>query len=94
MALRAGINGLGRIGRNILRAALADKEFDIVAVNDITDAETLGHLLRYDSILGNLTHEVSLYESVVEVRWLRAGIGATVDPCPPRPSHRRRLFSA
>src|SRR5262249_57977743 len=52
MAIRVGINGFGRIGRNILRAALHDQGIDFVAVNDITDAETLAHLLKYDSILG------------------------------------------
>ena len=50
MAIRVGINGFGRIGRNILRTALHDKELDFVAVNDITDAATLAHLLRYDSV--------------------------------------------
>ena len=54
MAIRVGINGFGRIGRNILRAALHDKDIEFVAVNDITDAATLAHLLKYDSILGNL----------------------------------------
>jgi glyceraldehyde 3-phosphate dehydrogenase len=58
MAIRVGINGFGRIGRNILRAALHDKDLDFVAVNDITDAPTLAHLLKYDSILGNLPDEV------------------------------------
>ena len=50
MAIKVGINGFGRIGRNILRAALPHKEIDIVAVNDLTDARTLAHLLRYDSV--------------------------------------------
>jgi glyceraldehyde 3-phosphate dehydrogenase len=54
MAVKVGINGFGRIGRNILRAAMAHKDIDIVAVNDLTDAATLAHLLKYDSILGNL----------------------------------------
>ena len=54
MAIRVGINGFGRIGRNIMRAALTDKNIDFVAVNDITDANTLAHLLKYDSVLGNL----------------------------------------
>jgi glyceraldehyde 3-phosphate dehydrogenase len=58
MAIRIGINGFGRIGRNILRAALHDKELEFVAVNDITDAPTLAHLLKYDSILGNLAEDV------------------------------------
>ncbi len=54
MAIKVGINGFGRIGRNILRAARQYKDIDVVAVNDLTDAPTLAHLLKYDSILGNL----------------------------------------
>jgi glyceraldehyde 3-phosphate dehydrogenase len=54
MAVRVGINGFGRIGRNIMRAALGDKDIDIVAVNDLTNAATLAHLLKYDSVTGNL----------------------------------------
>lgn len=54
MAIKVGINGFGRIGRNVLRAGLKDKEIDFVAVNDITDAKTLAHLLKYDSIYGEL----------------------------------------
>ena len=54
MAIKVGINGFGRIGRNIMRAALPHDDIDIVAVNDLTDAATLAHLLKYDSILGNL----------------------------------------
>jgi glyceraldehyde 3-phosphate dehydrogenase len=58
MAIKVGINGFGRIGRNILRAALPHDDIDIVAVNDLTDAATLAHLLKYDSILGNLDKEI------------------------------------
>ena len=58
MAVKVGINGFGRIGRNIFRAALGDSGIDIVAVNDITDANTLAHLLKYDSVLGNLDEDV------------------------------------
>jgi glyceraldehyde 3-phosphate dehydrogenase (phosphorylating) len=54
MAVRVGINGFGRIGRNIMRAALGATDIDFVAVNDLTSAKTLAHLLKYDSILGNL----------------------------------------
>ena len=54
MAIKVGINGFGRIGRNIMRAAMDDSDIDIVAVNDLTNAATLAHLLKYDSILGNL----------------------------------------
>ncbi|MDQ3486984.1 MAG: type I glyceraldehyde-3-phosphate dehydrogenase [Acidobacteriota bacterium] len=59
MAIKVGINGFGRIGRNIMRAAMGDANFDFVAVNDLTDAETLAHLLKYDSILGNLKADIS-----------------------------------
>src|SRR2546428_2180114 len=67
MAIRVGINGFGRIGRNILRAALHDKDLDFVAVNDITDAKTLAHLLKYDSILGNLEDEVKAEGDTIHV---------------------------
>src|SRR5450631_3096050 len=59
MAVKVGINGFGRIGRNVLRTALADKNFDLVAVNDLTDPKTLAHLLKYDSILGNLPNTIT-----------------------------------
>ena len=58
MAVKVGINGFGRIGRNIMRAALGNSEIDFVAVNDLTNAATLAHLLKYDSVLGNLAAEV------------------------------------
>jgi glyceraldehyde 3-phosphate dehydrogenase len=59
MAIKVGINGFGRIGRNIMRAALGSKDVDFVAVNDLTNAATLAHLLKYDSILGNLKENVT-----------------------------------
>jgi glyceraldehyde 3-phosphate dehydrogenase len=59
MAVKIGINGFGRIGRNVLRTALADKNLDFVAVNDLTDPKTLAHLLKYDSILGNLPNKIT-----------------------------------
>jgi glyceraldehyde 3-phosphate dehydrogenase len=59
MAVRVGINGFGRIGRNIMRAAMGNHEIDFVAVNDLTDARTLAHLLKYDSVLGNLDANVA-----------------------------------
>jgi glyceraldehyde 3-phosphate dehydrogenase len=67
MAIRIGINGFGRIGRNIMRAALGHADLEFVAVNDITDAETLAHLFKYDSILGNLTHAVEAREGAIAV---------------------------
>jgi glyceraldehyde 3-phosphate dehydrogenase len=60
MAVRVGINGFGRIGRNIMRAALGDKNIDFVAVNDLTSAATLAHLLKYDSVVGNLHAKVEV----------------------------------
>src|SRR5271169_936756 len=67
MAIKVGINGFGRIGRNILRATLGDPTIEIVAVNDITDSKTLAHLLKYDSILGNLTHKVTHTDDTISV---------------------------
>jgi glyceraldehyde 3-phosphate dehydrogenase len=60
MAVKIGINGFGRIGRNIMRAALGNKDFDFVAVNDLTNAATLAHLLKYDSVLGNLKAKIEV----------------------------------
>ena len=59
MPVKVGINGFGRIGRNVLRASLSDSNIDFVAVNDLTDPKTLAHLLKYDSILGNLPNKIS-----------------------------------
>jgi glyceraldehyde 3-phosphate dehydrogenase len=67
MAIRVGINGFGRIGRNILRAALGDRDVDFVAVNDITDAKTLAHLLKYDSVLGNLDRAIEARGDAIAV---------------------------
>src|SRR5271166_3395951 len=67
MPVKVGINGFGRIGRNIFRASLGDPEIEIVAVNDITDSKTLAHLLKYDSILGNLTHKVTHTDDTISV---------------------------
>jgi len=67
MAILVGINGFGRIGRNIFRAALGNHDIHIVAVNDITDAKTLAYLLKYDSILGNLTHKVTHTDDSISV---------------------------
>ena len=57
MAVKVGINGFGRIGRNVLRASLQDPNLEFVAVNDLTDPKTLAHLLKYDSVLGNLPNK-------------------------------------
>jgi glyceraldehyde 3-phosphate dehydrogenase len=67
MAIKVGINGFGRIGRNIMRAALSDKNLDFVAVNDLTDARTLAHLLKYDSVLGNLDRSIQATADAISV---------------------------
>ena len=67
MSVRVGINGFGRIGRNIMRATLGDKNIDFVAVNDLTSAHTLAHLLKYDSVLGNLHHKVEAKADTIAV---------------------------
>jgi len=59
MAIKVGINGFGRIGRNVMRTALGDADIDFVAVNDLTDTKMLAHLLKYDSVMGNLEHAIS-----------------------------------
>jgi glyceraldehyde 3-phosphate dehydrogenase len=80
MAIRVGINGFGRIGRNILRAALHEKDIEFVAVNDITDAPTLAHLLKYDSILGNLPDDVKVEGDAIKVAGRTVKVLATKDP--------------
>ena len=67
MAIKVGINGFGRIGRNIMRAAMGNKAIDFVAVNDITDTKTLAHLLKYDSILGNLDAAIEAGDGWISV---------------------------
>jgi glyceraldehyde 3-phosphate dehydrogenase len=80
MSIKVGINGFGRIGRNIMRAAMAHKDIDIVAVNDLTDAATLAHLLKYDSILGNLTAPVSASGDTITVGGDQFKVLAQKDP--------------
>ncbi len=80
MSIRVGINGFGRIGRNILRAALHENELEFVAVNDITDAPTLAHLLKYDSILGNLADEVKAEGDTIRVAGRSIKVLAMKDP--------------
>jgi len=58
MAIKVGINGFGRIGRNVFRSCLGDNSIDFVAVNDLTDTKTLAHLLKYDSVMGNLENDI------------------------------------
>src|SRR5579871_3285130 len=67
MSVKVGINGFGRIGRNVYRAALGDPSIEIAAVNDLTDSKTLAHLLKYDSILGNLSNKVTYTDDAITV---------------------------
>ena len=80
MATRVGINGFGRIGRNIMRAARDASGIEIVAVNDITDAATLAHLLKYDSVLGNLSDEVAVEGDDIRMGDRRFRVTAERDP--------------
>jgi glyceraldehyde 3-phosphate dehydrogenase len=80
MAVKVGINGFGRIGRNIMRAALGQKDVDFVAVNDLTNTATLAHLLKYDSILGNLDASVKASGDSIEVDGERFKVLSVKDP--------------
>ncbi len=80
MATRVGINGFGRIGRNFLRAACGDPTLEIVAVNDITDARTLGHLLKYDSVHGTFKGNVEVKEGALVVDGRTVKVFASKDP--------------
>lgn len=80
MAIRVGINGFGRIGRNIFRAAINDSELDFVAFNDITDAATLAHLLKYDSALGILDAHVEAKDDSIVVNGKESKVLAERDP--------------
>jgi len=80
MPIKVGINGFGRIGRNIMRTALDDKDIQFVAVNDVTDAATLAHLLKYDSILGNLHHNVTHTADSIAVEGKSFKVFKTKDP--------------
>ena len=80
MAIKVGINGFGRIGRNIMRAAMGSKAIDFVAVNDITDTRTLAHLLKYDSILGNLDASIEAGDGWISVNGDRFQVLSQRDP--------------
>ena len=80
MSLKVGINGFGRIGRNIMRAALGHADIDFVAVNDITDAKTLAHLLKYDSVLGNLSATIEAREGAIAVNGDEFKVLSVKDP--------------
>lgn len=80
MAVKVGINGFGRIGRNVFRAALGNPEIEFVAVNDLTSPATLAHLLKYDSILGNLSNEVTYGDDFIAVDGKKIKVFAEKDP--------------
>jgi glyceraldehyde 3-phosphate dehydrogenase len=80
MAIKVGINGFGRIGRNVLRASLSDRNLEFVAVNDLTDPKTLAHLLKYDSILGNLPHKITAGSDRITVDNMTIKVFAEKDP--------------
>jgi len=80
MAVKVGINGFGRIGRNVFRAALGNPEIEFVAVNDLTSPATLAHLLKYDSILGNLKNEVTAGDDFIAVDGKKIKVFAERDP--------------
>jgi glyceraldehyde 3-phosphate dehydrogenase (phosphorylating) len=80
MAVKVGINGFGRIGRNVLRSALNDPNIEVVAVNDITDPKTLAHLLKYDSVLGNLSADVKSGEDSITVGGKKIKVFKAKDP--------------
>jgi len=80
MAVKVGINGFGRIGRNIFRTALSDNDIEFVAVNDITDTKTLAHLLKYDSVLGNLHHDIKTSGNGITVEGQEFHVFSERDP--------------
>ena len=80
MAVKVGINGFGRIGRNVFRTALGNPEIEFVAVNDLTTPATLAHLLKYDSILGNLKNEISHTDDSIVIDGKKLKVFAERDP--------------
>jgi glyceraldehyde 3-phosphate dehydrogenase len=80
MAVKVGINGFGRIGRNVVRAGLGRTDVEFVAVNDLTDTKTLAHLLKYDSVLGQLHDDVKAEGDSITVGGTRLKVFATKDP--------------
>src|SRR6267378_3628877 len=80
MSIKVGINGFGRIGRNVVRAGLRHPDIEFVAANDLTDTKTLAHLLKYDSTLGTLKAEVRVEADAIVVDGKRIRIFATRDP--------------
>lgn len=80
MSIKIGINGFGRIGRNVFRASYQDPDIEIIAVNDITDAKTLAHLLKYDSVLGILDADIKFSEDAIIVNNKTTKVLSEKDP--------------
>lgn len=80
MSIKVGINGFGRIGRSVFRAALNNSEIDIVAINDLTDSKTMAHLLKYDSVHGTLPQQVSATDDSIRVDDRTIAITSIKDP--------------
>lgn len=80
MATKIGINGFGRIGRNVFRILVKNPEFEVVAINDITDAKTLAHLLKYDSVFGRFDGQVSATDDAIVVNGKTVKVLAKKDP--------------
>ena len=80
MAIKVGINGFGRIGRNVLRTAIDSGDLDFVAVNDLTDPKTLAHRLKYDSILGNLHHKITAGADFIDIDGKKIKVFKEKDP--------------
>jgi glyceraldehyde 3-phosphate dehydrogenase len=80
MPVKVGINGFGRIGRNVVRAALNNPEIEFVAVNDLTDTKTLAHLTKYDSVMGSLSEEVTCDSDSISIGGKKIKVFAVKDP--------------
>ena len=80
MSVKVGINGFGRIGRLVFRAAMAHPEVDVIAINDLTDSATMAHLLKYDSVHGRLDAEVNAQDDAIEVNGKQIAITSERDP--------------
>ncbi len=80
MSIKLGINGFGRIGRMVFRASLEHPEVEVVAINDLTDAKTMAHLLKYDSVHGNLAHNITASENSIEIDGKSIAIRSVKDP--------------
>src|SRR5690348_16268532 len=80
MPVKVGINGFGRIGRNVVRAALHNPEIEFVAINDLTDTKTLAHLTKYDSVLGSLHEDVRVEGDSIIIGSNKIKVFAVKDP--------------